>query len=470
MPYKDLREFVDFLNKKGELRVCQKQVDTKIEIARVVDKSSKVGGPAILFKNVKGFETPVVAGLFGTMDRSFTAIDSNKYDAFKKMAQGLDNPIPPKMVKDGPCKEVVKTGKDIDLHEIPVLWHHKKDSHYFITTGVCRVRDPDSGVCNSSINRLAIQGKDWMTIQSNPPHQLGIILSKYLERGQACSVAIAVGTDPATFACSACGIPYGMDEFAFTGGVIGEPLELVKCETNDLEVPATSELVIEGEIRPGDEDGYVGKTEYANEAPFAEITGYFGKQTRSPVMHVTAISHRKNYIYHGLASAEPPSEHQVLNCLGMHSNIFVAAKSVVPAENIVAINPLMGACGFGIAIAIKKKYPGQARQVIYTLLAQAAMKKVIVVDPDIDVFNPIDLGWAVSYRATAEDYIITKELPGVNLDTTMTTAPNLMSKIGIDATLPLEGDKKGKVEILRELGPAKYNDLDSIDLAAYIGE
>ena len=470
MYYKDIREFLEFLREKGELKVCQKEVDTRIEIARVTDKSSKIGGPAILFNNVKGFETPVVTGLFGTVDRSFLAIDSNLHDGFKKMAKGLEKPIPYKVVKDGPCKEVIKQGKDIDLYEIPVLWHHEKDSHYFITTAVCRGKDPDTGIGNNSVNRLAVQGKDWLTIQSNPPHQLGIIISKYLERGEACPIAMAVGTDPATFACSVCGIPYGMDELGFTGGIIGEPVEVIKCDTIGIEVPATAELVIEGEIRPGDEEGYVGKTEYADEAPFAEISGYFGKQTRSPVIHVKAITHRKDYIYHGLASAEPPSEHQVLNCFSMHGEIFSVAKTVIPAENIKAINPLMGTCGFAAAVSIKKRYPGQARQLIYGLLVRAGLRKLIVVDEDIDVFNPIEVEWAVSYRASAEDYIITAEIPGINIDPMVTTPPNLMRKIGIDATLPLQGDKKGKVEVLRDLGPARYPDLEKIDLADYLGE
>jgi len=160
----------------------------------------------------------------------------------------------------------------------------------------------------------------------------------------------------------------------------------------------------------------------------------------------------------------------VLNCFGMITDIYAAARSVIPAESIAAINPLMGTCGWGAAIAIKKRYPAQGKQLIYSLLAKAGIKKVIVVDPDIDVFNETDIEWAISYRATAEDYVMTKEIPGIGLDTTVTTPPNLMSKIGIDATLPLQGDKKGKVETLIELGPAIYKDLDKVNLADYIGE
>jgi len=470
MPYKDLREFLDLLSSRGELKVCQKEVDPKIEIAKVTDKSSKVGGPAILFKNVKGYETPVVTGLFGTMDRSFLAIDSTKYDGFKRLAEGVEKPIPPKIVSDGPCKEIIRTGKDVNLYEIPALWHHEKDSHHFITTGSCRGKDPDTGVSNSSVNRLAIQDKDKLTIQANPPHQLGIIAGKYLERGKRCPIAIMVGTDPAILASSTCGIPQGMDELEFAGGIRGVPIEVVKCETVDLEVPATSELVIEGEIIPGEEDGYVGRTEYANEAPFGEVHGYFGAQARSPVIRVKAITHRKDYIYHGLGTAEPPSEHQVLSALGTQADVLTALESVIPLENIGAINPLVSAGGWVTVISIKKRYGGQAKQLIYTLLAKASFKKVVIVDEDIDVFNPLDVEWAVSFRASAEDYILTSELPGIGLDPMVTTPPNLMKKVGIDATLPLGGDKKGRLEILRDLGPARYPSLETINLEDYLGE
>ncbi len=470
MPYKDLREYMEFLHNRGELCTCDKEVDRKIEIAKVTDKSSKTNGPAILFKKVKGFEAPVVTGLFGTVDRSFLAIETTKYEGFKVMQKGIEKPVRYKLVKDGPCKEVVKKGKKIDLNEFPVLWHHPKDSHHFITNGVCRSKDPDTGVGNNSINLMAVQGKDWLSIQTNPPHQLGVIMSKYLKHARACPVAIAIGTDPAFFALSACGIPYGVDELNFIGGVTGKPVKVVKCETCDLEVPESAEIVIEGEIRPGDEDGYVGKTRYASQGPFGEVSGYFGSPARHPVINVTAITHRKDYIYHGLGTAEPPSEHQVLNCFTMQADAFVAARTVLPAENIVALNPLMGAVGWGVAVSIKKRYPGQARQLIYALLTRAGIKRAIIVDEDIDVFDHVALDWAVSYRASAQDYIITAELPAINLDPMITTPPNLTGKIGIDATLPLDGDKKGRLEVLRDLGPARYANLKDVNLADYIGK
>ncbi len=469
MPFKDMREFIGFLKSRGELRVCKKEVDRKIEIAKVTDKSSKTNGPAILFENVKGFKTPVVTGLFGTPERTFLAIGSTKHNGCKRMQKGLEKPIPCKTVSDGPCKEVIKTGKDVDLYQVPALWHMERDSHYFISATNCISRDPDTGTRNSSVHRMAVLDKDKLGIMVNVPQHLRIPIRKCLERGNPFPLVIAVGVDPVIMLCSACKIPYDIDELEFAGGVRGEPVEMVKCEKVDLDVPAAAELVIEGEIMPGDEEGYVGKSVYADEAPFAEVTGYFGIQRRSPVVHVRAITHRKDYIYQGLGTSIPPSEHQIIIHLTFQSDVYARAKLIVPEENIKAINPLLGACCYTTVISIKKTHPGQAKQLIYAVLSHASMKRVIVVDEDIDAFDPMEVEWAVSMRSRAEDYITTPEMTGQALDP-MCTPPNLITKVGIDATIPLDGDKKGRLEILRDLGPARYHDLDKVNLADYIGK
>jgi 2,5-furandicarboxylate decarboxylase 1 len=465
MPYKDLREFLDFLETKGELKTCSREVNTKVEIAKVTDKSSKTGGPAILFNNVKGCDHPVVTALFGTMDRAFLMIDSTKYDGFKKLAKALNEPVAAKRVSDGPCREIVKTGDQVDIHEIPALWHHRKDTHRFITGGVCRVKDPDTGIYNSSINRVAVQGKSTLSIQSSPPHQLGIIASKYLARGQSCPIAIAVGTDPALLVGSVSGIPPSTDEFGLAGGLRGGPVEVVKGVTIDVEVPATSELVIEGEIVPGNEEGLLGKTVYADEGVFGEIHGYFGKPSRSPVIYVTAMTYRNNYIYHALGTSEHTSEHQLCDAIGMHGDVYTLMKDMIPPEDIIAIN----AGSFAAIVSIRKTRSGQARQLIQMLLAKPGIKKAIIVDDDIDVFNLVEVNWAIQFRSTGDDYIITPELPVMYLDPMVTREPNLLKKVGIDATIPLNGDKKGRVEVLRDLGPARYPDLDEIDLDDYLG-
>jgi 2,5-furandicarboxylate decarboxylase 1 len=470
MPYNDLREFMDVLAKRGELKVCHKEVDAKYEIAKVTDKSSKTGGPAILFKNVRGFKTPVVTGLYSTLERNFLAIDSTKYNGFRKLDHGIRNPIARKLVATGPCKEVIKTGNEVDLTQIPALWHHAKERFHYITATCLRVKDPDSGICNVSINRMAVQSKDTFTFHTNPPNHLRLIAGKYMARGQACPVSVSVGVEPAVFVCSGCGIPFGVDEFDFAGGVRGQAVETVKGETVDLDAPATAELVIEGEIRPGTEMGIIGKSNYASEGPFAEFTGHFGPQTRSTLVYVKAITHRRDYIYEGMGAAFPPDEHSANNAVNAEYGVFQAARNILPADDIVAIGPTVASGSFAQVVAIKKKFPGQGRALIYTILSRSSSKRVIVVDEDIDVFNPIEVEWATTYRAGAEDYIITQELPGPGIDSMVTMEPNLYKKVGIDATLPLLGDKKGRVEILRDLGPARYPDIEKVNLKDYIGE
>lgn len=468
MPYNDLREFMEFLRLRGELKTCRKEVDRRVEIGKVTDKSSKVGGPAILFENVKGFKTPVVTGLFGTVDRSFLAIGATKFDGYKKMQKGFANPVPCKVVSGGPCKEVIKTGKNVNLLDIPVLWHHEKDSHYFVTATNCIGKDPDTGIRNNSIHRMAVIDRDKIAIWINVPMHLRLIARKYLSKGEPCPIAVAVGTDPTVLLCASCKIPYGSDELEFAGGVRGKPVEMVKCETIDLDVPATSEMVIEGEIMPGDEEGFVGKSTYVDEAPFAEITGYFGAMRRSPVVQVKAITHRKDYIYHGAGTAVPPSEMQAMLYPPMQFDVYSRAKLAVPEENIRGVNPTVGSCCYTAIVSIKKTHPGQAKQVIYSILSHSSLKRVVVVDEDIDVFNPVEVDWAVSMRSRAEDYVMTPEMTGQALDP-MVTPPNLVTKVGIDATIPLEGDKKGRMNILKDLGPTKYQGLDEISLEDYVG-
>ena len=440
MAYKDLREFLDFLEKRGELKTCSREVDTKVEVAKVTDKSSKTGGPAILFNNVKGYENRVVTALFGTLDRAFLMIESTKYEGFRKLAEALKEPVPAKRVSEGPCQEIVKTGPEVDINEIPALWHHPKDTRRFITGCACRVKDPDTGIYNSSINRVAVQGKDTLSIQSSPPHQLGLIAMKYLSRGQSCPMAMAIGMDPSVLVASVSGIPPSTDEFGLAGGLRGEAVEVVKGVTVDIEVPATAELIVEGEIIPGDEDGLIGKARYANEGVFGEVHGYFGKPARSPVIHVTAVTHRKDYIYHALGTSEHTSEHQLFDAIGMHGDVYSLLKDIIPPEDIIAIN----AGSFAAIVSIRKRRPGQARQLIQMLLAKPGIKRVTIVDDDIDVFNLVEVDWAIQFRSTGDDYIITSELPVINLDPMVTREPNLLKKVGIDATIPVSGDKGGR--------------------------
>ena len=279
-------------------------------------------------------------------------------------------------------------------------------------------------------------------------------------------MAIAIGMDPSILVARVSGIPPSTDEFGLAGGLRGEPVEVVKGVTVDVEVPATSELIIEGNIIPGNEEGLLGATHYADEGIFGEVHGYFGKPSRSPVVHVTAITSRNNYIYHALGTSEHTSEHQYFDAIGMQGDVYSLIKDMIPPEDIKAIN----AGSFAAIVSIRKTRTGLARQLIQLLLAKPGIKRAIIVDDDIDVFNPVEVDWAIQFRSTGDDYVITPELPVIDLDPMITREPNLLKKVGIDATIPLNGDKKGRVEVLRDLGPARYFDLDDIDLADYLGD
>ena len=278
-------------------------------------------------------------------------------------------------------------------------------------------------------------------------------------------MALSIGMDPSILIASVSGIPPSTDEFGLAGGLRREPVEVVKGITVDVEIPATSELVIEGEIVPGNEEGLLGETVYADEGVFGEVHGYFGKPSRSPVVHVRAVTSRNNYIYHALGTSEHTSEHQLFDAIGMQGDVFSLIKDMISPEDIKAIN----AGSFAAIVSIRKKSTGQARQLIQLLLAKPGIKRVVIVDDDIDVFNLVEVDWAIQFRSTGDDYVITPELPVINLDPMITREPNLLKKVGIDATIPLNGDKKGRVEVLRDLGPARYSDLDDVNLADYLG-
>lgn len=459
MPYKELREFMDFLMARGELETVEREVDRKYEIALVSQKSSEVNGPALLFENVKGYNIPVVTGIFGTKERCYLSLESTAKDWPKKFDKAIKNPIPCKIVKDGPCKEIIETGKEVNLNKFPILWQLEKDKGYYLTATNLIIKDPDTGKRNNSIHRMYVAGKDRLVPQIGAPMHLWPIMKKYWDRGKPAPVAVAVGVEPVTLEAAATKVPYDVDELELAGALRGEPVEMVKCETIDAEVPATSELVLEGEFPPG---------ERAHEAPFAEFTGYYGEETYSPAFHVKAITHRKDMIYQGLIVGFPPDEGILMSCVEGEALAYSVVKKIVPEEDIRGINSPVSSVTFKVIVSFNKTVPGQGKLLLLALLGEfVQLKNAIVVDRDIDPFNPIEVDWAVTTRSRYED-IISVEALGNSLDP-VAREECLSSKIGIDATLPLGGDKIGKLRVLRELGPSRYP-THKIDLKDYIAK
>ncbi len=459
------------LEKRCAMARVSREVDRRLEIAHVAAKSSVNDGPALFFENVKGFKTPVFIGGFGNWDNFFLAAESNKQDWSKKFLNALRSPIPSKRVDSGECKEVILKDDKVDLGLIPALWHHEKDAGYYLSSGILIVRDPDTGIQNYSCHRAWIRDRDQFPTLLSVPTQVRQITRKYVDAGETCPAAYVVGTDPTLHIAGASKIPPTMDEMDFAGGLRGEPAEVVKCETNDLLVPASAEMVIEGEFRPGNEDGAIGKSTYMDEGPFGEFAGYYGEMVRSPIFYVKCMTHRKDFIHYELV-AYLPGRLQPLSH-GQHTAVcWNGVRLVVPEERIIGINtPLYSS--FTNIISIKKAIPGEGKRIIQAALAaQHTVTQVIVVDEDIDPYNIEQVNWAVVTRTTKDDYVFSEgpgsqlnPMSGLSHGQDVPDNNGVCSRVGIDATIPLRGDKWGNRKTL--LNPCSMP-LDQVDLNKYL--
>ena len=443
MPYNDLREFIDRLEKEKELVRVRAQVDPDLEIGAIMRKVFDKRGKAILFENVKGHEMPLLCGAMDTYKRYGLGIGCQPHprEILKKNLAAMRNPIPPIMVEKAPCQEIVLTGPEVDLNVFPVpKWNLLDGGKYIGTLGLVMVKDPQTGWRNMGIYREQIHGRNTMGLLAT--QQVGVILTKYRDLGKPMPVATVIGADPAILATSCFRMALGADELGAAGGLRGEPVQLVKCKTVDMEVPAAAEIVIEGEIPPDAESWQV-------EGPFGEFSGYYGNVVdRLPTIHVKAIAMRRNPIFQGTLEGKPPSESTTLRTLGHSIGMWQRMEEArIPGFKELWITD-MGCANFMTVIALDKQYySGNARQAIMAYWGMTHIGKwVIVVDADVDIFDGGQVEWALATRVQPHrDIIITSDRdPGTNLDPSI--PPEIRpypytrsSRIGIDATTQFKG-------------------------------
>jgi UbiD family decarboxylase len=420
---KDLREFIKFLEEKNDLVRITKQVDRKYELGNIMRASCDVAGPALIFENISGNKIPVLGAVYGTRKRCLWALDSTNEKIHKDFTSGMKNPIPPITVKSGPCKEVIVTGEQINLDNFPVPWISPKDSGYFINLGVQIAKDPEFGR-NLSIHRCQVLDKNKVGFQLPPSQHLEIFYSRAEEREEPLEVAIAMGVEPIISLSSQIKTPIGVDEIELAGGIKKQPIELVKCETIDVEVPSNSEIVIEGKLAPK-----IRKTE----GPFGEYTGYYGKKTLGPVMEITAITTREDPIYHACSM---PHENSFLKQIPHESALFDHVTKICPTVKAVHF-PIGGGCTANAIISIKQTMKELAKSVIISAFGSGLrFKNVIIVDDDIDIFDSTKVDWALAFRCQPrDDVIILPKILSVGLDPSV-VEENISSGMGIDATKP----------------------------------
>ncbi|WP_206922815.1 UbiD family decarboxylase [Alicyclobacillus suci] len=442
MGYRDLREYLDALKRIGKLKVIDREVDKDWEISavgRVAFQSiPEVERPALMFTNVKGHDVPVVFGILGGSRSIYAkALDTEFENVQQKWSHAQNNPIPPRVVATGPCKENILVGDDIDIFKFPVpTWTVGEDPAPYLTSPFVFTRDPDTGVQNVGTYRVMLKEKNKLGVWVNFVQHARKHVEKYNERNERTPVAIVLGTDPSIGLCSVSRMIYGLDELSVAGGLRGEAVDVVKCETHDLLVPATAEIVIEGFFRPNflEEEG-----------PFGEYPGYMGPKAMSYVMDITCITHRNKPIYQAFLSQMPPSESSMIRSIGREAGIYkhLVSDLRLPVKDVHLLEA--GGAAAYLAISMKKEYEGQVRQVMLAAWSvdPTLGKFCVVVDDDIDIRDQFMLNWAMSWRVQPhKDVFIIEDLPAVRLDPSQAAddVPQLdpsrrvSSKMGIDAT------------------------------------
>jgi 2,5-furandicarboxylate decarboxylase 1 len=438
----DLKSFIKALEERKELARIKKPVSTKFEIGSLARKSEIQNGPALLFENPKGYEIPVVVGILSTVERIALGIGVSKEQFIEKIANAMENPIKPRLTKYSPVKDKVFE-ENIDLLKLlPIPIHSELDGGPFISGGVVFSKDPISGRQNLSFNRMHVKGPKKLGIDIDPWRHL----REFYESagGKPLDIAICIGLPPAIELAAAARVPY--DEIEMAGALLNEPIEMVKCDHVDIQVPACTEILIEGSIIPSIE----------KEGPFAEFTGYYGSGNH-PIVEVKAISHRSDAIYRTIAGAS--LEHVLLgNIVTRDPLLYRFVKHV--CSGVKAVHHPPHCSGFHAIISIKKTKEGEAKNVIFAALtSHVNLKHVIVVDDDIDIYDPKDVEWAIATRVQGdEDIIIIPNALGHTLD--RSSKDGITAKVGIDATIPLDR----KQDFVR----VKYWNLDKIDLKDYL--
>jgi 4-hydroxy-3-polyprenylbenzoate decarboxylase len=459
MKYSDLRDFIKFLEQRGELKRIRQPVDPKLEMTEICDRVLRAGGPALLFENPKGHSVPVLANLFGTEQRVAYGMGADNIAALRDIGEVLaflrqpDPPkglrdawdkmpvlkqvlnMAPKIIKSAVCQQNVLRGDEIDLAKIPIQTCWPDDAGPLITWPLVVTRGPHKERQNLGIYRQQVIAKN-KVIMRWLSHRGGALDFQewcVAHPGEPFPVAVALGADPATILGAVTPVPDSLSEYAFAGLLRGGKTELVKCITNDLQVPASAEFVLEGHIAPG---------EMANEGPFGDHTGYYNEVEKFPVFTIDCITHRDNPIYHSTYTGRPPDEPAILG-LALNEVFVPILKRQFP-EIVDFYLPPEG-CSYRMAVVtMKKQYPGHAKRVmfgVWSFLRQFMYTKfVIVTDDDVNARDWKDVIWAMTTRMDPQrDCTIIDNTPIDYLDFASPVS-GLGSKIGFDATHKWPGE------------------------------
>ena len=459
MKYTDLRDFIDHLEQRGELKRISVEVDPVLEMTEICDRVLRAGGPAILFENPKGSDIPVLANLFGTAKRVAFGMGEESVEALREVGEllaYLKEPEPPKgmkdawqkmpifkqvlnmapkVVKSAACQQQVIEGDDVDLGQYPIQHCWPEDVAPLITWGLVVTKGPYKPRQNMGIYRQQVIGKNRVIMRWLSQRGGALDFKEWQAEhpGEPFPISVVLGCDPATILAAVTPIPDSLSEYAFAGLLRGSKTELVKCIGNDLQVPASAEIVLEGFIYPAD---------MAEEGPYGDHTGYYNEVEQFPVFTIERITQRKDPIYHSTYTGRPPDEPAIL---GVALNeVFVPILQKQFPEIVDFYLPPEG-CSYRMAVvSMKKQYPGHAKRVmmgIWSFLRQFMYTKfIIVVDEDVNVRDWNDVIWAITTRMDpTRDTTLIDNTPIDYLDFASPVS-GLGSKMGMDATNKLPGE------------------------------
>ncbi|MDQ7050138.1 MAG: 4-hydroxy-3-polyprenylbenzoate decarboxylase [Enterobacterales bacterium] len=469
--YKDLREFLDYLEQKGDLKRVTQLIDPKLEMTEISDRVLKADGPALLFENVVGSKIPVLTNLFGSTRRVAAAMgcdDVSQLREVGKLLAFLKEPEPPEGLKDAwnkaplfkqvlnmaakevkkpACQQIVIEKDDIDLSQIPIQTCWPGDVAPLITWGLVVTKGPNKKRQNLGIYRQQVIAKN-RVIMRWLSHRGGALDFKDWQQqhpGQAFPISVALGADPATILAAVTPIPDTLSEYAFAGLLRGEKTKVADCLSNDLQIPASAEIVLEGFIYPDD---------LAEEGPYGDHTGYYNEVEKFPVFTIEKITHRQDPIYHSTYTGRPPDEPAIL---GVALNeVFIPLLQKQYPEIVDFYLPPEG-CSYRMAVVtIKKQYAGHAKRImmgVWSFLRQFMYTKfVIVTDDDVNARDWNDVIWAITTRVDpSRDTVLIDNTPIDYLDFASPVS-GLGSKMGIDATNKWPGETQ------REWGTAIERD------------
>ena len=459
MKYKDLRDFISNLEQMGELKRISIEVDPVLEMTEICDRVLRAGGPALLFENPKGSDIPVLANLFGTPKRVALGMGEESVEALRdvgRLLAFLKEPEPPKSMKDAwqkmpifkqvlnmapkvvksaACQEQIIERGDIDLSNYPIQLCWPEDAAPLITWGLVVTRGPHKSRQNMGIYRQQLVGKNRVIMRWLSHRGGALDFKEWQEQkpGEPFPVSVVLGCDPATILAAVTPIPDSLSEYAFAGLLRGSKTELVNCISNDLQVPASAEIILEGFLYPED---------MADEGPYGDHTGYYNEVDSFPVLTIERITQRKKPIYHSTYTGRPPDEPAIL---GVALNeVFVPILQKQFPEITDFYLPPEG-CSYRMAVvSMKKQYPGHAKRVmmgVWSFLRQFMYTKfIIVVDNDVNVRDWNDVIWAITTRMDPiRDTTLVDNTPIDYLDFASPVS-GLGSKMGMDATNKLPGE------------------------------